>query len=120
MKRHRWYARAARGVAFFIVMTVLLSVVVMLLWNALLPGLFNVPVIGFWQALGLFVLSHILFRGWGGWRGHAWRHERWRRHFEDRIAAMTPEEREKFKSEWRRRCGWRWEEEGDKDTKAPA
>jgi len=35
---------------------------VMLLWNALLPGLFGFPVIGFWQALGLCVMCNILFK----------------------------------------------------------
>ncbi len=33
---------------------------VMLLWNALLPGLFAVPAVGYWQALGLLVLARLL------------------------------------------------------------
>ena len=44
----------------------LLGVVTMLLWNWLVPDLFNGPVITYWQALGLLVLSKILFWGWGG------------------------------------------------------
>lgn len=65
--------------------------VVMMLWNAVLPTLFDgVHQIDYGRALGLLVLSRILFggfRGYGGW--HARRHwEKWQ--------SMTPEEREKF------------------------
>lgn len=38
----------------------------MWLWNGLMPGIFKLPEIGFWQAVGLLVLSQILFKG-----GHA-------------------------------------------------
>lgn len=43
--------------------------VVMWLWNWLVPELFNGPVLGYWQTLGLLVLSKILFSGIGG--GHS-------------------------------------------------
>ena len=36
---------------------------VMSLWNWLMPGLFGLPVVTFWQALGLLALSRILFGG---------------------------------------------------------
>ena len=49
---------------FMVVMIPCLAgVVVMLLWNVLMPGLFGWVSITFWQALGLFLLSHVL---WGG------------------------------------------------------
>ena len=82
-----------------------LGFVVLHLWNALIPDLFNGPTLTFWQAAGLLALSHILFRGWG--RGYYGRHRsHWKRRFEEKLAAMTPEEREKFKQEWKDRCGW--------------
>lgn len=31
------------------------------LWNTLMPDVFGLPEIGYWQAVGLVVLSHILF-----------------------------------------------------------
>ncbi len=37
--------------------------VTMLLWNMLMPVIFGLTVITFWQALGLFVLARILFGG---------------------------------------------------------
>ena len=80
---------------------------VMLLWNAVLPAAIPaVKAINFWQAMGIFVLSKILFgfnKGWGGGRrGH------WGRKMEDKWVNMTPEEREKFKEQWKNRCGGRW------------
>ena len=39
---------------------------VMLLWNALIPELFNGPVLSYWQTAGIFILSKILLTGIGG------------------------------------------------------
>jgi hypothetical protein len=39
--------------------------VTMLLWNALLPVFFKLPAIGFWQAIGLLILTRLLFSGIG-------------------------------------------------------
>jgi hypothetical protein len=33
------------------------------LWNWLMPVIFKLPVIGFWQAIGLLLLSQIFFKG---------------------------------------------------------
>ena len=41
---------------------VLLGYPVMLLWNWLIPEIFGLPIINFWQAIGLNLLSTILFR----------------------------------------------------------
>ena len=49
--------------------------VVMWLWNALIPELFNGPELAYWQTLGLLVLSKILFSGIGG-GGDKSRHSR--------------------------------------------
>lgn len=74
------------------------SLAVQLLWNALIPDLFHGPVLSYFQALGLLVLSHILFRG--GPRGGHWKKEMWHRRMRDKMASMTPEEREEFIKNW--------------------
>ena len=103
----RWALKAVKMVGFLVIGTLVLGLVVMLLWNALIPELFAGPTLTFWQSVGLLALSHILLRGWGRWRyANGWRHDRWRHRFEEKLASMAPEEREKFKEEWRRRCGW--------------
>ena len=76
---------------------------VMLLWNAILPDVLNAKPINFWQSLGLLALSKILFSGFGGWRHK----RRWREGMHMKWENMTPEEREKFKEEWKTRCNWR-------------
>lgn len=78
------------------VLFVVLGLLVMSLWNALLPALLGVKTIGFWQSLGLLVLCRILFGGLGfrpGMFGMA--HER-RRRMQERWMNMTPEQREQF------------------------
>ena len=75
--------------------------IVMWLWNALMPVIFHLPVITFPQALGLLVLSKILFSSFRGGGPGSFRRGRLREKWMD----MTPEEREKFKQEWGHR---RW------------
>lgn len=82
--------------------------VVMLLWNWLMPALFTgAQEVGYWQALGILLLSKILF---GGFRGGC--HGRWKERWKERHQqweSMTPEEREQlkshFKSRWSGCCG---------------
>ncbi|MEO5943172.1 MAG: hypothetical protein ABIP30_00970 [Ferruginibacter sp.] len=84
----------------------LFTAIVMGLWNAILPAVIGVKTITYLQAMGILVLSKILFGGFGGKRGGPGRH--WKNKIEDKMHNMTPEEREKFKEEWRNRCGGRW------------
>jgi hypothetical protein len=74
--------------------------VVMALWNWLLPNLFfGVHEISYVQAMGVLLLSKILF---GGFRGHCGGPHKWH---QNRLESMTPEEREKFQSGMRGWCG---------------
>ena len=100
MKRYR-IARAVKFLLFGAVAVTLFSGVVMGLWNWLMPAVFGLRVITFWQALGLLVLSRILFGRFGGPR--PWMH--WRHRMTERWSQMTPEEREKFMEGMKGRCG---------------
>jgi Ca2+/H+ antiporter, TMEM165/GDT1 family len=66
-----------------------------------MPGIFGMHAIGFWQALGLLILSKILF----GFRGRPGGGMYWRRRMMERWQQMTPEEREKFRAGMQGRCG---------------
>ena len=101
-----------------------LSFVVMLLWNNVLAAVVNVGQLSYWQAMGILVLSKILFGGFrGGPRGprgaqfaggKGWwaMREKW--------ASMTPEEREKFRSRMRSHCGdSRWTAPEQRQEAAP-
>ena len=88
--------RIAKMILVCLLIIPVIGFIVMSLWNALMPAIFGLPALGFWQALGLLILSKILFGSFvGGGHHHRHRmHERW--------AAMSDEEREKF----RRAMGW--------------
>ncbi|HEY3786825.1 MAG TPA: DUF3106 domain-containing protein [Steroidobacteraceae bacterium] len=94
--RVRWMLK---GLGFFVLgaaFVAAVSLLVMLLWNALVPHLFGGPVVTFWEAAGLLVLSRLLF---GGFRGrHGWRQRGWRGRWE----RMSPEERDRFRDSVRR------------------
>ena len=71
---------------------------VLLLWNWLMPALFHLPTIHFWQAVGLMFLSWLLLGGRRGFGGRCYSFRgRWRRRIRERWERMTPEEREKFR-----------------------
>jgi hypothetical protein len=102
MMRRRWWLYGLRFAAFAVIAVAAVGTAVMLLWNALLPELFGWPALGFWQALGLLVLSRVLV---GGWRG-AWGHRgHWRARMAARWENMSEEERAQFRAGMRHRCG---------------
>lgn len=80
------------------------SFIVMSLWNVLVPQIFGLRTITFWQALGLLILSKLLF---GGFRPGPAGHQRWKRRMMERWEQMSPEERKQFKEGMRRGCGFR-------------
>ena len=58
---------AVLGIAGAFLLGLLFGNVIMWLWNWLMPKLFGLSTIGFWEGLGLFLLAKILF-GFGGSR----------------------------------------------------
>ncbi|MEM7512125.1 MAG: hypothetical protein AAF388_14420 [Bacteroidota bacterium] len=76
------------------------------LWNALIPDLFGGPFISFFQALGLLILSKILFSG-GGCKGRGscnakgkMKHH-WKEKIREKMKHMSPEEKEAFKKSFK-------------------
>jgi len=51
------------GVAFAAVFALLFGFLVMVLWNWLMPALFGLKAITYWQAFGIVVLAKLLFAG---------------------------------------------------------
>ena len=80
--RGRRIARVFKIVLLVLTAAAVFTLVTLRLWNWLMPSLFGLHAITYWQALGLLVLSRILL---GGFRGRPhfgppWRHrrrERW-------------------------------------------
>jgi hypothetical protein len=110
MNRPR-FRQALRIATFAILFVGLAGFAVKTLWNALLPDITGVSTITFWQALGLLVLSRILFGGFGrgpaGWKNYGQSgfdgrdvKARWRRKMAERWQKMTPEQRAQAKQHW--------------------
>jgi hypothetical protein len=76
---------------------VLCGAVTMWLWNWLMPVIFKLPTITFWQAVGILILSHILFKGGHlkkSGRSH-WKKEKIRHRMgQDEPEASTPRQSE--------------------------
>jgi Ca2+/H+ antiporter, TMEM165/GDT1 family len=97
--RNFWIKRAIFFPILFVAGVFIFGSIIMYLWNAVLPDVLGVGIITFWQALGILVLSKILFGGFysrhrsGFWEKCGYdMHEKWRH--------LSPEEREEIKKKW--------------------
>jgi len=89
------------GVAF----AFLFGWIVMLLWNWLMPTIFKLPRIGYWQAWGLLVLSHILIKGGFGSGSHSDGDKKKHKNVRDSIGASISQEiREEIRKEMAKEC----------------
>ena len=48
------------GLAVIVIVILILGFPTMWLWNWLMPEIFGLPTIGFWQAIGLMFLSYLI------------------------------------------------------------
>jgi Ca2+/H+ antiporter, TMEM165/GDT1 family len=105
-KRHSFLTRFCIMTPLVIVGVFGVSTLVMQLWNWIIPVISPLTSITYWQAMGLFLLSRILFGGFH-FRSH---HQAVNRHlsnhsqFRDKLMDMNVEEREQFKNQWKKRC----------------
>jgi hypothetical protein len=73
------------GVVFAAVFALIFGWLVMILWNWIMPPIFHLSQIGYWQGFGILLLAKIIFgamgnRGPGGrgpWRGNPWSGNPW-------------------------------------------
>jgi hypothetical protein len=86
-------------ILFGILWVGIMGLVMVVLWNVLVPEIFGLRAIGFWQALGLLLLSRLLFGRFGGW-GRKIRKTPFVRGLKD----LTPEERQRFGRAMESRC----------------
>lgn len=109
MNKGKWFLKClVAGMVFLL----LLGLATMLLWNWLIPAIFNGPQIQFLEALGLLLLAKILFSSWGG--GRRWRSggPGWKHRYYEKFSSMSAEDRERFKTRMREKwCSPRPREE---------
>jgi len=88
---------------FILGIVALVALAVYGLWNGVLTDVLPVKAITYWQAVGILILSKILFGGFPGrGRGHFGPPgRRMMKHWE----SLSPEQREKLREKMRHRCG---------------
>ncbi len=123
------------GLVFITLFAFLFGFIVQQLWNALMPSLFNLKTITYWQGFGLVILARILIGTFGSGMGK-------RSHYH-KMKHYGPGYDEDSDNQWYVRGGWNkwkyynkyWKEEGkeafekyieklenerqDKDTQEP-
>jgi hypothetical protein len=62
MKMNNEIGSILSAILLIVLLAAILGFPLMWLWNWLMPGIFNLPEITFWQALGLNALSAILIK----------------------------------------------------------
>ncbi len=106
--KHRKFIHAPLFLLKLVLILSITSAVVMLLWNAIIPAVFNGPILTYWHAAGLLLLAKILFgsmgRGFG--RKHHYPDEMWKKKLRAKYEAMTPDEKEKFRNKCRSRFNY--------------
>ncbi len=89
---------------FFLGMAALVTWILMLLWNGLMPVIFGLSVITFWQAAGLLILAKILFGGFHAGRrgcccgGH--KHGSWKHKFKHKWTNMSEEDKKRWETKF--------------------
>lgn len=96
-------------ILFVVGLIALFGWVTMLLWNWLMPEIFGLTTISFWQAAGLLLLAKIFFGGFEG-KGkrrckgcchHKGDHkDHWKERFRKKWENMSEEDRKKYKKCW--------------------
>jgi hypothetical protein len=103
-----YFLKGLGFVALGVLFVFIVGTVVLFLWNSLMPTLFGLTVITYWQAIGLLILSRLLVGGMGKGRGGHPRHK-WKNHMRSRWGNMSAEEKAEMKSKFRHRydkyCG---------------
>ncbi len=62
MKTEKTIAKILLAIGVIALLGILLGLPLQLLWNWLMPTIFNLPTITFWQAMGLNIMASILFK----------------------------------------------------------
>lgn len=110
--RKFWFGKIAVMILIFFA---IVSGLVMMLWNWLMPELFGLTTITYWQAAGLLLLSKIIF---GFKKGHGPGHHHgppWKR-WQHKWHKMPEEQREK----WKQKFADKWCGHGPYEETSPA
>ena len=97
-------------------LAILFGFIIMWLWNILMPEIFGLPLISYWQAVGLFILTKILFGS--GRRGRKKYYSKYssRKHSKHRLKSFFGNDCKSDFSNWQHYDKF-WKEEGEQAYK---
>jgi hypothetical protein len=104
--------------ALAVVGYLVLGFVTMLLWNWLVPSIFNLRAINYAESLGLLALSKILLWGFHKKHNHyAGPNPYWKEQFQHKLSKLDPAEREAFKQKMKEKwCRWEQQHQQEKTS----
>jgi len=77
------------GITAAVAFALIFGLAVKWLWNWLMPAVFGLGTITYWQAFGILLLAKLLFGAFGG--HHRDKHDRFAQKFKERHPGFTPE-----------------------------
>ena len=96
------------GGIFIVGLAILLGFIIMWLWNWLMPMIFGLTTLTFWESVGIFILLKILLGGCGGFGGKDKKHSK--------TSSCKHNPKGEF-SKWKHYDDF-WKEEGNKAYEA--
>lgn len=101
------------GLLFAVAFAIVFAFLVKLIWNSLMPAIFDLREITFWQAFGIIILAKLLFGSFGNHRHDRWKKDSrytppWHR-LSGRPEADTPPSR--YHRDWKTYTQY-WQAEG--------
>ena len=104
-------SRFILGIFAAIGFALLIGLIIMLLWNWLMPAIFGLVTINYWQAVGIIILAKFLFGGFGNRRSKR-RYSKFRNRFNEKFHANYEGNSKSDFSKWRFYDNY-WEDEGE-------
>jgi len=104
MDQPTWRKRRFLFMPIFVIGLFTLSGIVMFLWNSIIPTISGVLPLTYWQAMGILILSRILFGGFRFRGHHGYRPPFMYPSIRNKFMEMNDQEREQFKNQWKERC----------------
>jgi hypothetical protein len=101
------------GILFAVGFAIVFAILVKLIWNSLMPAIFNLKEISFWQAFGIIILAKLLFGSFGNHRSDRWKKDSrytppWHRRSAQPDADMPPS---RYHPDWKTYTQY-WQHEG--------
>ena len=101
------------GLLFAVAFALVFALLVKLIWNGLMPTIFDLQEITFWQAFGIIILAKLLFGSFGSRYHDRWKKEERHIHFRQRPTDHTDDETppSHHSRDWKTYTQY-WQEEG--------